>query len=400
MTIEAKDWQQDYLNGHHPKDAADRIWAQESRAGTVGHPPIQTGTADPDMSIIRRNRMSAPTFPVEILGPTAADWVVKTAQCKSAPVDYPATGLLVTTAGVLGPKRRVSPWDGWSEPPVLWGALVGEPSTSKSPPTDPLRDAVRTIENELNADWDAIKAKYETEKEHAASHRSAWQDDVAKAIKAETAPPDLPKEANAPQQPTRSRLWIVDATTEKVARILAENHGGLLCFRDELAGLIGGFDKYGGGGGDRAFWIETFGGRSYRYDRVRLDDSLDIPFCAVSILGAIQPDRLHSMLLSGDDDGLASRFIYAWPDVVPPKRPREVADNVALVSSVRRLSLITFDTDDATNPKPRTISLKDDAADEFQGWWEREQWAAKEAATGQFASAVGKSRSGLDNPQA
>src|SRR5207342_1157626 len=96
-------------------------------------------------------------------------------------------------------------------------------------------------------------------------------------------PPELPKEANVSQQPTRRRLWLVDATTEKVARILADNPGGLLCFRDELAGLLGGFDKYGGAGGDRAFWIEAFGGRSYRYDRVRLDDSLDIPFCSVSI---------------------------------------------------------------------------------------------------------------------
>jgi hypothetical protein len=352
--------------------------------------PRRAAVAEPDMSIVRRNQMPAPPFPTEILGPSAADWVVKTARTKSAPIDYVATGLLVTTAAMLGPKRRVSPWDGWSEPSILWAALLGPPSANKSPATDCLRDAVRTIEQELNADWDSVKAKFETEKEHAAAHKSAWQDAVAKSIKSDKTPPELPEEANAPQQPTRRRLWIVDATTEKAARILAENPGGLLCFRDELAGLLGSFDKYGGAGGDRAFWIEAFGGRSYRYDRVRLDDSLDIPFCSVSILGAIQPDRLHSMLLSGDDDGLASRFLYAWPDVVPPRRPKEVADSLALVSALRRLSLISFDSVDGADPKPRTLLLKDDAADEFQGWWEREQWAAKEAATGQFASAVGK----------
>ena len=153
-----------------------------------------------------------------------------------------------------------------------------------------------------------------------------------------------------PKSPTKDRLWIVDSTTEKVARILGENPGGLICFRDELAGLLGAFDKYGGSGGDRSFWIEAYGGRPYRYDRVSLKDHpIDIPFCAVSLLGALQPDRLNSMLLSGDDDGLAARPLYAWPDPVPPRRPTRVADQQ-----------------------------------------EHKQWDAKLGASGRLAGAVGK----------
>jgi hypothetical protein len=95
----------------------------------------------------------------------------------------------------------------------------------------------------------------------------------------------MPAEAAIPKAPAKRRLWLVDATTEKTARILGENPAGLICFRDELTGLIGSFDRYGGFGTDRAFWIEAYGGRPYRYDRVRLDDCVDIPFCSVSILG-------------------------------------------------------------------------------------------------------------------
>jgi hypothetical protein len=151
------------------------------------------------------------------------------------------------------------------------------------------------LERDLNRDWEAIKGKYETAKNVADARRKAWEQSLAAAIKKGADVPKMPEGANPPNAPTKTRLWIVDATTEKVARILGENPGGLICFRDELAGLLGGFDKYGGSGTDRAFWLEAYGGRSYRYDRVGLKDgeSIDIPFCAVSLLGGIQPDRLN-----------------------------------------------------------------------------------------------------------
>ena len=354
----------------------------ETRRASAGMPP--------DMSLIRRNQHPAAPFPLEVLGP-AADWVKATAESKSAPVDYVALALLVTAAGLIGPKRRVSPWGGWYEPSILWGALVGPPSVNKSPAMDPLRDAVRDIERMANADCDAKKAGFETDKKVAEARRELWEQEVGAAVKAGKEPPTMPGDAVVPQEPPKHRLLIVDATTEKVARILGENPGGLLCFRDELAGLLGGFDKYGGSGSDRAFWIEAYGGRSYRYDRVGLKDgSVDIAFCAVSLLGALQPDRLNTMLLSGDDDGLASRPLYAWPDPVAPRRPSRPADEHQLVAALRRLSEISFDPSDDGDLRPRTISLESDAADEFQAWWEHKQWDAKLNASGRLAGAVGK----------
>jgi hypothetical protein len=353
------------------------------------HSDYAAADAPPDMSIIRRNQIAAVPFPLDILGP-AADWVKTTAESKSAPVDYVALGLLVTAAGMIGPKRRVSPWDGWDEPSILWCGLVGPPSQHKSPSLDPYRDAVRTLERDLNRDWDAIKGKYETAKNVADARRKVWEQSVTAAVKKGADVPELPEGANPPQSPTKHRRWIVDATTEKVARILGENPGGLICFRDELAGLLGGFDKYGGSGTDRAFWLEAYGGRSYRYDRVSLSESIDIPFCAVSLLGGIQPDRLATMLLSGDDDGLASRPLYAWPDPVAPRRPRRVADNNALLAALRRLSAIEFERNADDSVRPRTIFLETNAADYFAAWWEQKQWNAKLAVTGRLAGAIGK----------
>lgn len=391
-------------------DAVDAIWAGCEAAGYVkdrGADAAQkligenivaslatvkreAALSAPDMSILKRNRTPAPVFPLDVLGP-AAPWVDATAASKSAPIDYVALGLIVTAAGIIGPKRRVSPWDGWEEPSILWGALIGAPSMHKSPPLDPLRDAVRHIERQTNEDWTEKQAKYETEQKIAEARREAWEQKVSEAVKKDAPPPARPDDAIAPKPPTKHRLWIVDSTTEKVARILGDNLGGLICFRDELSGLLGGFDKYGGSGGDRAFWIEAYGGRSYRYDRVSLkDEVIDIPFCAVSLLGALQPDRLNSMLLQGDDDGLAARPLYAWPDPVRPRRPQSKADDSLLVTALGRLAAIEFDRDERGEFLARTVSLEEDAANEFQSWWEHTQWDAKLAANGRLAGAVGK----------
>jgi putative DNA primase/helicase len=365
--------------------ARSRSSRDEQAASTEQAP----GSDEPDMSIVRRNRTPAPEFPLDVLG-SAADWVKTTAASKSAPISYVALGLFVTAAGCIGPKRRVSPWDGWDEPSILWGALVGEPSLIKSPSMDPFRDAVRAIERGVNADWEVRRADFEKQKQAAEESRSQWEKAVKQAVKDRKEPPSLPEEAREPRSPTKARLWIVDATAEKVARILGENPSGLISFRDELAGLLGGFDKYGGSGSDRAFWIEAYGGRPYRYDRVSLDEPIDIPFCAVSLIGALQPDRLNTMLLSGDDDGLAARPLYAWPDPVPPRRPTKGADQATVQSVLQRLWDLSFDVDAGGNARPRTKHLETDAANEFQAWWEHKQWNAKLSAGGRLAGAIGK----------
>lgn len=381
MTEEAKDWHDAHLNGYHARSVADFIWTDATRGSDAA--------TRPDMSILRRNQMPAPRFPLEVLGPAAA-WVEATAESKCAPIDYVALSVLVTAAGVIGSKRQVSPWEGWNEPSILWGAGVGPPSISKSPAFDPIRDAARTVERTLNADWESRISKFEVEKSAAEAHRAKWEQEVAAAVRNGDPVPDLPSTAAEPDRPTHHRLWVADTTPEKLVRLLGENPGGLICYRDELTGLLGCFDKYGGSGADRAFWLEAYGGRSYRYDRVKDDVAVEIEFCAVSLLGGIQPDRLHRFILSGDDDGLASRILYAWPDPVPSRRPVRASDQHALLAALQRLAAMEFLPGEGDSVKPRIVLLESDAADEFQAWWEHTQWDAKQAATGRVAGAVGK----------
>lgn len=343
----------------------------------------------PDMSIIRRNAMPAPPFPRDVLGP-AARWCEDEARSKNVPFDFVALGLLTATAGLIGPKRRASPWTGWTEPAILWGALVGPPSFGKSPAVDSIRDAIGIIEREQNADWKERSANYEEARKVHEARQSAWEGELTAAAKKGHAAPPMPRD-EIPAPPTRRRLWAGDTTTEMLVRLLAENPSGLIAFRDELSGLFGAFDKYGGSGSDRAFWLEAYGGRAYRYDRVSLKEGgLDVPFCAVSLIGGIQPDKLQEMVLAGADDGLAARPLYSWPDVIAPKRPTSVPDQTLLVSALRRVADIRFATDSDGNLQTVVLPLETDAADEFQAWYERIQWNAKLDATGKIAGAIGK----------
>ena len=133
--------------------------------------------------------------------------------------------------------------------------------------------------------------------------------------------PPKPENTEEPPRPTRKRIITNDPTVEKVARLVLENPKGMMLFRDELAGWIGALDKYGGAGGDRAFYLESYGGRAYAVDRMKDPEPIVVPSLTLSIMGGIQPDRLATLVLSGDDDGLAARFLYLWPERTPPKRP-------------------------------------------------------------------------------
>lgn len=250
---------------------------------------------------------------------------------------------------------------------------------------------MRAVEVASNRNFGDRLAEYEKAKNSADAHREVWERKIKEAVKKDNPTPPMPEAAIEPKAPAKKRLWTVDCTTEQLARLLGESPSGLICFRDELAGLLGGFDRYGGSGSDRAFWLEAYGGRSHRYDRVGLKgEAIDIPFCAVSLLGGVQPDRLDAMLLSGDDDGLAARPLYAWPDPVPPKRPTMVPDQLMLQSALQKLHDMPFDKDVDGMYRARVVMLAPDAADEFQSWWEGKQWDTRLNATGRIAGAIDK----------
>lgn len=320
----------------------------------------------PDPLFLKRGRRPAPPLPGDEIFGTWDPWICDAAEMTGVPRDYVAIPLTVAMAALIGNARVVSPWRGWQEPAIIWGGVVGDPSSGKSPGADPVLAAVRDVEKELGEGFDEKLRDWESLATSAKASKVLWEEAVGKAVKAGDKPPTMPAAAVVPLEPERPRIITSDVTPERLGALLDSNRKGLLNIRDELSGWLLGFDRYSKGG-ERSFWLEAFGGRPFTIDRVKAGGSVHIDHLSISVFGGMQPDRLTSLLLSSDDDGLSSRFILAWPDPLPPSRPRTAASGQFIRRAFAKLAALeplTTEDGDA----PAVLMLTPDAADEFQEW--------------------------------
>jgi hypothetical protein len=173
---------------------------------------------------------------------------------------------------------------GWLESARLWVALVGSPSTMKSPIMSTVVKPLRRIDSEMARDNARAMAEY-------------------KKLDAEER-----KQREAPPQP---RLMMEDTTMEAAQEILKDSPDGVLCFQDELSGWFGSMDKYSGGKGsakDRGFWLQSYNGTPHSVHRVARGSTY-IENLSVSVLGGIQPGPIRKLAEESVDDGLLQRLV-------------------------------------------------------------------------------------------
>jgi len=341
----------------------------------------------PDLSILTGGQHPAPRFPLQLFAPELSVLFTSLAGSKGAPPDYVAAGILGVAASLIGNARWVEAWPGWREPCCLWLGAVGGPSSAKSPGFDPALTIARDIEaGRAEGHTEEIR-RWETDVEKAKLALADWQDDVKTSSQHNTGTPQKPLDAVEPEKPPRPRAVVMDSTVEQLALILAGLPKGTLNFRDELSGFLGSHGRYGGDA-DRPFYLEAYGGRSFAVDRVRRDEPIIVPRLTLSILGGIQPDRLETMLMKADNDGLAARFLFVWPEPIAPIRPRGGYDLSLLRHALTRLDGLEM-IEGESGPEPAIMMLSNDAADLHD---ERRQtlFADHGDAPGMFGSFIGK----------
>jgi len=131
----------------------------------------------------------------------------------------------------------------WKEAARIWTALVGLPSTKKSPI---MRQAARGL---IHLDIELYRAYAEAMAQYEA----------------------LPEqEKKMVSRPRQKRLRIEDTTIEAAQVVLMDSPDGVLCLQDELSGWFGAMDKYGNRGAakDRGFWMQSFNGGGYAVNRI------------------------------------------------------------------------------------------------------------------------------------
>ncbi len=230
----------------------------EAAAASAAWPAI-------DGDLLDERRASVPAFPVEVLPQPWPAWVSAAAQSADAPADYVAQAVLATAAGVSGTRVGICISPGWIEPLQLWLAVVGAPSTGKSPALTQVARLVAFLE-----------------RDDGGSHEGP------------------------------RRIALRHRTVDGVLEAMHRGRHGKLLWRD---------------GPDGCF-TPLKGMASARH----------LEGLKVSMLGSIEADAAAAQLQRGGD-GLAARFLYAWPHPVPyrplAERTHPARDDV--LPSLRRL---------------------------------------------------------------
>jgi hypothetical protein len=338
----------------------------------------------PDMRLIDDDRAPAPLPESDSLPAGWEAWIATEAEARGCPRDYVAAGLIGAASAWIGNARRIAATADWSEPAHLWFALIGAPSTGKTPALHPIIKTSEALEQDAEKAWGEALACYERDAEMARTLDEEWREKVRKAAIGQSVAPERPPGAVEPVRPPRPRILAMDTSTEKLQRLLAECPRGLLHSRDELSGWLGSFDRYGGNGVDRAFYLECWNGGTYVCDRVHHHDKpVRIEHASLAIIGGMVPDKLRDVF-SGADDGLAERFIYIWPDP-SPIAPLQRCDAInaaerqnKLLTAARKLRELAMGQDCYGRPAPHALRLDGDALGLFD---EQRQEAMRRART-------------------
>jgi hypothetical protein len=257
----------------------------------------------------RKKPQAFTPFPTCALPKPVSTYIEEGAKALGCDASYIALPLLSALAGAIGNSRRIKLKETWSEPCVLWTAIVGDSGTMKSPAIDlalrPLRkkqsDAFRKHDKDMEQ-YHTDMAKYDIEK---------------KAAKKEgLIPPEKPAE------PVAMRYYCSDTTIEALAGLLSNAPRGLLLVRDELSGWLKSFGAYKQGkGGDDAKWLEMHRAGTLLVDRKSgIPKTIHISNAAVGICGGIQPGILRSALGTEHfENGLAARLLL----VMPPRKAKK-----------------------------------------------------------------------------
>ncbi|MGJ8624233.1 MAG: DUF3987 domain-containing protein [Yoonia sp.] len=303
----------------------------------------------------------------EVLGARWSDWITCAAEAKSAPPDYVLAALLAVVGAAIGNTRWAMPWGGWAEPPILWTMAIGNPSSNKSPGLDAVLTPLRKVEREIRRGVETDRATWAEAADLAKIAESTWKEAVKKALKEGEEVPERPKEADPGLEPFLPRFAIADATVERLAVIAAEQPRGTLLTRDELAGWLQGMTRYAGGGSDRPFWLEAYGGRGHTVERMGRPP-VSVERLSIGVTGGIQPDRLRTLLLKSDDDGLLARFLPVWPDPAPIKRPQGLPDEVFIEGALARLHGLKMATNERDELRPWFVPFSEAARERLDAF--------------------------------
>jgi putative DNA primase/helicase len=281
-------------------------------------------------------------FTLEMVPEPLHNWLKDIAHRRQCPLDFVAIPAIVMIASLIGARCAIKPnmKDDWTVVPNLWGGILGDPGTLKSPICSEVLFPFGHLELKANETYHEQKSLYDAEKTTFLETKNALERQIKENIEQgnEGELHRVQEKLSAllkksPPAPVHKRYKVSDTTVEKMQEILSQNPGGILVFRDELMGFLETWEKKGHES-DRSFYLEAWNGdKPYTIDRIGRGTIHAANIC-VSILGTTQPDKigayLHKAIAKMDNDGLLQRFqLLVYPDKKPWKLVDESPDPFA-----------------------------------------------------------------------
>lgn len=262
-----------------------------------------------------------PEFDYALLPEKVMPYVRDVCERMQCPPDYVAVSMMAALGAVIGRRVGIRPKqeDNWTEFPNLWGMLVGRPSMKKSPAMNAGFAGLRKLEKTAAVKWEEDHKQYLQNCVLAELRNKQIKNNLQEKLKKDlNAHLDL--RLDEPVEPSMVRYTANNFSPEAVVEVLRHNPNGLLCYRDELIGILKTWEKEGQEDTRSLFLQGWSGNMPYTTDRIGRGLNLHVPAVCLSVFGSTQPGVIaefvrHAVKGGTGDDGLIQRFgLMVYPD--------------------------------------------------------------------------------------
>lgn len=271
-------------------------------------------------------------FPVHLLPESVQEYCRAIAHAVSVDESMAGLAILAALGGAIGLSREaVVTVNEWTEPPVIWGAIVMSSGGGKSPLVAAVLEPILRYQIKLKRQYDQERTAYDI------AYR-VWQEEEKKRLKRgqATAPPVAP---------VQRHVYASDATVEAIVDMFKGEAHGITAVYDELICFFGNMGRYSGKAqADLGIWLSMSRGAPIKVDRV-VKGSTIVESAMASVIGGIQPRILAACCSdSAYASGLVARFLFVLPRravrQLRPCVPKNVKANYhCLVTKLLKLEL-------------------------------------------------------------
>lgn len=260
-----------------------------------------------------------PDFTANLVPASIRELVVGISKELEVPIVMPLACALGVASAAIQPRWSVEVRNGYLEPTSLWLMVAADPGELKTPTMAPILAPLTEFEreqrqqaeeqNKANAPKAGIVADRvkQLRREAAKADTAASREEFARQID------DLRSELPPTTRP--ARILADDATPERLAQLMGENHGAMAVISDEggafLSRLAG---HYSNGSPNIDFALKGFDNRQIRIDRSNGND-VHLNHARLAVCLLVQKSVARKALAQQEfmSRGLIHRFLYLLP---------------------------------------------------------------------------------------